>query len=46
MNVIGTSATRAPSRHARQAQSTWKQYPWLATFPNGSRSISSARAAR
>src|SRR5690606_17040983 len=31
VNVIGTSTTRRPSRWARQARSTWKQYPWDAT---------------
>ena len=38
--------TRAPARYARQAQSTWKQYPWLATWSKGNRVTSSIRAAR
>jgi hypothetical protein len=46
LKAIGTSITRAPARTARQAQSTWKQYPWLATSSKGSLPIRSIRAAR
>src|SRR5690606_40684040 len=41
--VIGTSATRNPLRCARQARSTWKQYPCEETV---SRSIFSRAAMR